>query len=252
MLDFSNKAVLITGAGQGIGRATALRFAELHAAVAVADIDGEAAAEVAGIIAKNGGSALAIEADVSQAKQIESMVQECVGRFGRLDVLYNNAASYTRAPAVEMTVDEWELALRTCLTSAFTSSKLALPFMIRQGGGAIINCSSLHAVAAYRHHPSYAAAKAGLVGLTRQLAVEYGPAGIRVNAVLPGAVNTRLLGAGDEAEARKAQLRERIPLRRLGTAEDVAHVVVFLASDMAAFVNGEAILVDGGIAAAGQ
>lgn len=247
-LDLSDRVALITGAGNGIGRATALKFAELGARIIVADIEADAASRTATEICDLGGTAVSATADVGSTKDIGDLVEGTIEKFGRLDILHNNAAWYTRKEAVEMPEEEWDKTITVSLKAAFVSAKFAIPRML-DTGGAIVNTASVHGLVAFPKHPAYAAAKAGLIGLTHQLAREYGSANIRVNAVVPGAIDTRIWGEGKAAEERKRERARDVPLGRLGYAEEVADAVVFLASDMASYITGECLVVDGGLVA---
>lgn len=247
-LGLDGKVALIAGAGNGIGRATALQFAEFGARIIVADIETDAASRTATEICDLGGTAVSATADVGSTKDISDLIEGAIEKFGRLDVLHNNASWFTRKEAIEMPEEEWDKTITVSLKAAFVSAKFAVPHML-EAGGAIVNTASVHGLVAFPKHPAYAAAKSGLIGLTRQLACEYGSAGIRVNAVAPGAIDTRIWGEGKAAEERKRERARDVPLGRLGYAEEVADAVVFLASDMASYITGECLVVDGGLVA---
>lgn len=244
---FVGKVVLITGAGSGIGEATAKRFAEEGAGIVVVDINEAAAVRVTDEIRERGGTASARRADVAQPADAEGMVQHAVHTFGRLDVLHNNATSGTLGLVADMSVDDWNRALAVNLTAPFLASKFALPAMIAQGGGVIINMSSDAGLMAEYGLSAYGAAKAGVISLTRSIAAEYARHNIRANCISPGGVLTpptlAFINAVDGIEER---MRQAHPVGRLGRPEEIANVVLFLASDDASFVTGACYVVDGG------
>jgi len=221
----------VTGAGNGIGRATALRLAQAGGKVVVADIEADSAQETVRIVKSHGGEAVASPTDVGKPADVERLVQLAVETYGRLDILHNNAFWFALKDAVEQTEAEWDRTMAVCIKATWYASKLAIPQMIRAGGGAIVTTSSVHSLVSFPKHPGYDAAKAALCGLTRQLAVEYGPRGIRVNAVLPGGIDTRVwASSGQEG---KDAFAATVPLRRLGRPEEIANAVLFLVSDEA-------------------
>lgn len=244
---FEGKAAVVTGGGSGIGAATARRLASEGARVVVADIDAEAAGRVVEEIAGAGGAAVVSHTDVTDPVQAKAMIRTAVDRFGRLDVLHNNATRGTGGFVGDMSLEEWQAVIAINLTAPFVATRHALPIMIDQGGGAIVNMASAVAFSAEHGLGAYAAAKAGVLSLTRSTAIEYGRHGIRANCVVPGAIATppTMMFASISDD-----LRERIeaacPLRRMGRPEEVAAVVAFLASDDASFINGSAHFVDGG------
>jgi meso-butanediol dehydrogenase/(S,S)-butanediol dehydrogenase/diacetyl reductase len=262
---------LITGGASGIGAATARRFAREGARVAIADVNEAGARQVAGEIGRAGGTAVATRADVSDPRDVEAMVARTVEAFGRLDVLHNNATVIEAGPIARLTLEGWNRTLAVNLTGAFLGIKRALPVMRERGGGAIVNTASISGLAGDYGLAAYNAAKAGVINLTRTAAIELARYRIRVNCVCPGAIDTPLLGSllGGNApvphwvvapgtgstptDERRRRFRERMekahPLGRLGTADEIAAVVCFLASEDAAFVTGAAIVADGGIMA---
>lgn len=242
------KAALITGAGSGIGRAAAVLFANEGARVALCDIDSGALEETASTIEETGGQTIALRADVSSSEDVQRLVGEIAGRWGELDVLYNNAgfAHAEDGPATDVTPDVWAKTLDINLTGSFLCCKHALPLMIRSGGGSVINTSSPVAVRPRPAYDAYTVAKGGLLSLTRSLAQNFGPRNIRVNAILPGITETGMTREGlAQTEFRHQWLRE-VPLGRIGTTEDIARAALFLASDEASFITGVALNVDGG------
>ncbi len=251
MIQFSGKAGVVTGAGSGIGRATAIGYARAGGAVVVADFNETAARTVAGEIAGFGGSAAAIRADVSRQADIDGALRFAVEKFGRLDFLHNNAFAFP--PGVSLmvrvadTTDEsWDHTLNIGLTACFRAMRAAIPIMRGNGGGAIVNTASISGLFADQGIAAYNAVKAGLINLTRVVAVEYGRYGIRANCVCPGVIATPLIASAIATPGVSEKMAKRIPLKRLGRPEDVANVVLFLASDLAGFVTGAAYVVDGG------
>lgn len=248
----AGKAALITGAASGQGRAAALLFAEHGADVAIADLDGPGARETAGRVEAAGRRAVAIEADVSRRADCDRMVAEAVGVLGRLDVLYNNAAVQMSGRLVACTDDEWDRTIATNLSAIFWACRAAVPHMLAGGGGSIINTASVLGLIGSEGYAAYGAAKAGLVALTRQLAVEHAPT-IRANVIAPGSIDTPRFrkvvdDMGEGGPAFLEGLMGNLPLRRLGTADDVARVALFLASEQSAYTSGAILPCDGGLA----
>ncbi|MFH5824597.1 SDR family NAD(P)-dependent oxidoreductase [Georgenia sp. AZ-5] len=244
---FAGKVALVTGGASGIGRATALRFAAEGAHVAVCDIDADGARDVATEIERAGGVALAVTADLARSSDIAAMVQTTVDRFGRLDAAFNNAGRPgPYAPITELAEDEWDATLDLNLKGVFLCMKHELLAM-KGNGGAIVNTSSASILKPRTPQPDYQASKAGLVALTRNAAVAYGPQGVRVNAVLPGAVETPMLRAGITGRSTPlADMGKAFPLGRIGQPEEIANIVVWLCSDQASLLTGTAIPANGG------
>jgi meso-butanediol dehydrogenase/(S,S)-butanediol dehydrogenase/diacetyl reductase len=242
---------VVTAGGAGIGAATAARFAREGAAVIVGDISGRRAAAVAGQIGAAGGRAIGLKMDAADATALQAALDLAVHRYGRLDVLFNNAGMADPAPLQDIALDSWNRVLEVCLTGTFLGIKLSAPLLSRFGGGAIVNTASISGLGGDVGMASYNAAKAGVINLTRTAAVEYARLGIRVNCVCPGAIDTRAteLLAGPRADELRRAHAEAHPLGRLGRADEVAGAVLFLASDEASFITGTALVVDGGVTA---
>lgn len=245
------KVALITGAASGQGRAAARLFAANGARIVVADIDDEGSNETVSMIEADGGEAAAVHADVSVQADAEAMVDFAVETFGSVDILYNNAAVQMSGTLAEVTEDDWDLTLDTNLTAIFWACRRALPHMLDGKGGSIINTASVLGLVGSEGYVAYGAAKAGLVALTRQMAVEYGPK-VRANVIAPGSINTprfqKVVEDMDDPDGFVKGMEDVIPVGRLGTAEDVASIALFLASDQSAYVSGAVIPADGGLA----
>lgn len=251
----AGKVALITGAGSGIGRATAERFVAEGAAVAVVDLLEEAAKETVDKITGDGGQALAIAANVTDAGAIGAAVAGTVGEFGRLDIVYNNAGVGSNGSVADATEEDWDFCLAVNAKGTFLTSRAAVPHLEASGGGAIVNQGSVAALVGVANFAAYCAAKGAVVALTRSMAVDLAPRGIRVNVICPGTVFTPLMepmlsarGAGD-MEKGLAMTVAKYPIGRLGTPEEIAAVALFLASDDAAFVTGATFTADGGMTA---
>jgi NAD(P)-dependent dehydrogenase (short-subunit alcohol dehydrogenase family) len=245
------RVALITGSASGQGRAAAERLAAHGAAIAVVDIADEGSAETVRRVEAVGGEAAALHADVSVRADVEAMVAAVVERWGRLDVLYNNAAVQMSGRLVECTEADWDLTVATNLDAVFWACRAALPVMLEGDGGSIINTASVLGLIGSEGYVAYGAAKAGLVALTRQIAVEYGPT-VRANVIAPGSIDTprfrKVADEMDDPAGFLGGLTKTIPLHRLGTAEDVAGIALFLASDLSAYTSGAIIPADGGLA----
>lgn len=251
MARFTDKVALVTGGGSGIGEATAKELASGGAHVVVFDLDLAAASRVADEIAANGGTAAPFAGDTSTRDDNEAAVQFAVDTYGKLNYAVNNAGiGGAIAPAGEMDLDVWDKVISTNLTGVLYGMRYQIPAMLAAGGAesAIVNMASIHGSVAALGSGAYTAAKHGVVGITKNAAAEYGPAGLRINSVGPAYIDTPLLGKNLDAEAR-AGLVSKHPLGRLGTAEEVSHMVCFLLSDDASFATGGYYLVDGGYTA---
>jgi 3-oxoacyl-[acyl-carrier protein] reductase len=245
-LDLSGKVALVTGAGRGIGRATALKLGAAGARVAVNYNTSEAAAEeVVGAIASDGGEARSIKADVSKSDEVEEMVNALVKDWSRIDILVNNAGITRDNLMMRMSQEEWDAVLDTNLRSAYFCSRAVLRPMLRNRWGRIICLSSVVGLTGNTGQANYAAAKAGLIGFTKSLAKEVGGRNITANAIAPGFIQTDIT-AGLPDELKEAMLKA-IPAERYGEPDDVANAIVFLASDLASYITGQVINVDGGM-----
>ena len=244
------KRALITGAASGIGRATALLFACEGAAVAVADLDEAGARDVARQIVADGGRARAIQCDVSRDADCLRAVRDTVEALGGLDILFNNAGIIRRTNLLNTTEEEWDRVMAVNVKSVFLMSRHAIRVMIAAGGGAIVNTASGWGLVGGRNALSYCASKAAVVNMTRAMALDHGAQNIRVNCICPGDTDTPMLRAEAQQLDRPAQvfLREAAdrPLQRIGTPQEIAQAVLYLASDAASFVTGTALVVDGG------
>jgi NAD(P)-dependent dehydrogenase (short-subunit alcohol dehydrogenase family) len=246
----TGKVALVTGASAGIGRAAALRFAQEGARVVVAARRAEEGEETARLVRDAGGEALFVRTDVSQGGEVQALVEHCVERYGRLDCAFNNAGIVGRmVPLVEYEEADWDAVLGANLRGVWLCLKHEIRQLLRQGqGGAIVNTGSVGSHIGFPGLGHYCAAKHGLLGLTKTAAMEYATHGVRVNAVCPGLIDTRMADAftgGPETEAERFFLSLK-PLRRRGTPEEVAAAAVWLCSEAASFVTGHALAVDGG------
>ncbi|MFH6780926.1 MULTISPECIES: glucose 1-dehydrogenase [Methylobacterium] len=242
---FSGKVAFVTGAASGIGRATALAFAAEGACVAVTDRAEAPLDRLRAEIETAGGEVLAIRCDVSQPEEVGGAVARTVARFGRLDCAFNNAGvENTAAPVHEIALDEWDRILDINLRGTFVCMKHEIAQMLRQGGGVVVNTSSGAGIRGVAGGASYAASKHALIGLTRSAALDYAKAHIRVNAVLPGNIETPMMDRFTDGDIQKAIDLE--PVGRLGKPEEIAEAVLWMSSDLGAFVTGAAISVDGG------
>lgn len=249
-LILTDKVAVVTGAGRGIGRAIAIRYAAEGARVVAGDVAGASAARVAEEIRASGGTARAMEVDVTSLAGVEAMVAETVRRFGRLDVMVNNAGIGLTKLMVDTTAEEWDRVLRVNLTGVFYCSQSAARVMMGQGGGRIINIASLSGQRGGTGRAAYGASKAGVTMLTKVMAVELAPYGINVNEIAPGPVNSEMTAVTHDQATRQAY-HDLIPMRRYAEREEIAAAAVFLASADATFVNGHTLNVDGGFQTAG-
>jgi 3-oxoacyl-[acyl-carrier protein] reductase len=246
-MTLEGKAAAITGAGSGMGRATAELFADRGARVAVVDVDGDAAAETAARIEDDGGSAISVTADVSDADAVQRFVDRTVEAFGAIDVLHNNAGVPQQStPVEEVTEETWDAVLDVNLKSAFLGAKYAVPHMRDDGGGVILNTASTAGIRPRTGLSAYAASKGGMITLTKQLAYELADDDVRVNAICPVATDTGMLESFASDGLSVDDMLGTIPLGRLADPDDIAQAAAFLASDEADMITGTALEVDGG------
>ena len=244
------KVALITGGTSGIGSATAIRFAAEGAAVAITGRNTERGEQVVRDIVANDGEALFIQSDVRSAEDCRRAVEQTLERFGKIDVLFNNAGVFHPKSIPDLTEEEWDETIDSSLKGAFLMSKYVLPSMIERGSGSIIHTSSGWGILGGNKAAAYCAAKGGLIVMAKAMAIDHGPDGIRVNCVCPGDVLTPMLP--DDAAKRGMSWDDYAvdaadrPLGRIGTTEDIANAVLYLASDESSFVTGDALVVDGG------
>jgi NAD(P)-dependent dehydrogenase (short-subunit alcohol dehydrogenase family) len=242
------KVALVTGASSGIGRASALTFARAGARVVVADVVVAGGEETVRLITAAGGEAIFVKADMAKAAEVEAMVNTAVAAFGRLDCAHNNAGiEGVTATTSDYPEDDWERVININLKGVWLCMKYEIPQMLKQGGGAIVNTASGAGLAGVPRMPAYVASKHGVVGLTKTAALEYAKAGIRVNAVCPGVIQTPMVER--VASSRPGMIEKMIaaePIGRMGKPEEIAEAAVWLCSDAASFVTGHAMSVDGG------
>ena len=241
-----NKVAIVTGAGSGIGRSIALAFAREGAKVVVADLNEKGGLETVDLVKKEKEEAIFVKVDVSQAENIDQMVEVCLKEFGQVDILVNNAGIVKMSPLHETTEEDWDKILGVNLKSVFLSSKKVLPIMLSQGKGKIINIASIAGLVGFSNLGAYCASKGGIIALTREMALEYAPQKINVNCIAPGVIKTAMTKEMLADETTRKSLESSTPYPRLGEPEDIAQAAVYLASDESDFVNGEILVVDGG------
>jgi NAD(P)-dependent dehydrogenase (short-subunit alcohol dehydrogenase family) len=248
MPSFDGKVAIVTGAANGIGQATAAAFASRGASVLLADIDVERGEAVVTQITDDGGTASFVRADVSNAADVKAMVDAAVERYGRLDYAHNNAGIVGGgATVVDMPEETWNQGIGVMLTGVFLCLKYEIPAILEQGGGAIVNTSSGAGLIGFPTMANYVAAKHGVIGLTKTAALEYATSGIRINAVCPGTARSKMVDdwiGGDPAK--EAEVAALHPIGRIAEAEEIANAVLWLCSDAASFMIGQAMVVDGG------
>ena len=252
---FDGRVALVTGGGSGIGAAASDAYARLGGAVCVVDVDGSAAEAVAARIRREGGRAMALRTDLADRAQVQAMVDTAMAEFGRIDFLFNNG--FGLPPALSQgvaTIDAlgeaaWDHTIAVGLTAIFLATQRVLPIMIAQGGGAIVNTASVAGLRGDPGNAGYGAAKAGVINLTWTTAIEFAAANIRVNAICPGFIDTPMLRRGMEKRGIADGFLAQLPMGRAGEAMEVANVALFLASDLASYVTGAVLTVDGGLTA---
>jgi NAD(P)-dependent dehydrogenase (short-subunit alcohol dehydrogenase family) len=247
----TGRVAIVTGGAAGIGRAAALAFAREGANVVVADLDAERGEKTAAEVENEGVEAIFVRTDVSNADDVGRLVDGTIARFGRLDFAFNNAGiEGVQAPTADCTIDNWNRTIAVNLTGIFLCMRAEIRQLLVSGGGAIVNNASVAGLVGFAGIPAYAASKHGIVGLTKTAALDYATQNVRVNAVCPGVIDTEMITrfTHDDAELR-AQLTASEPIGRLGTPEEIADAVVWLCSERAGFVTGQALAVDGGFVA---
>jgi NAD(P)-dependent dehydrogenase (short-subunit alcohol dehydrogenase family) len=250
---FVHKVIVITGAGSGIGRTAALAFAREGGSVVIGDINQTEGDETARQILESGGYATAVGCDVRNAQEVQALIARAIGDFGGVDVLYNNAGVVRYGTVEELSVEDWDFQLDINLKGTFLTCKYAIPEMRKRGGGAIVNTASVQAFASQKTVPAYAASKGGVVSLTTTIALDHADDNIRCNCIAPGTIRTPMVDQAadtfgpDDPEAAIAEWGRLHPLGRVGKPEEVANLVLFLASDEAAFCTGGCYRVDGGL-----
>jgi NAD(P)-dependent dehydrogenase (short-subunit alcohol dehydrogenase family) len=248
-MDLKNKVAIITGARRGMGRTHALVFAGAGAKVVVSDISQEECEGVVKEIEKNGGEAIAVKCDVTNKEEVDKMVQATVDKWGKLDILINNAGIVEFKPFVEMTEKDWDKMMAVNLKGYFLCAQAAVKEMIKQKGGSIVNIASVEMGQVGGGMPGlahYCASKGGVVAFTESLAVELAGQNIRVNAVSPGAIETPMSEAAQDNPDLLKQTLAKIPMNRMGKPEEVSNLVLFLASDAASYMTGSTVVIDGG------
>ena len=241
----ADKIALITGAGRGIGKAIALKMASQGASIAIADIDEKTMEDARKEVEALGVKAMTVKMDISNSESVNAAVDKVLAEFGRIDILVNNAAIFRKAPFLEMTPAQWQQTVDIDITGLFNVTRAVAPGMVERESGAIVSIASVDAFQGCLNYSHYAMAKAGVVGLSRTLAQEFGPHKVRINAIAPGITLTEM--TRDRVEANKEAYLARVPLGRIGAPEDIANAALFLASDMASYITGQVIHVNGGM-----
>lgn len=247
------RIAVITGAGSGIGREMALLFAREGASILAADLNGGAAEATASMVKEAGGTCAALAVDASKPADVERMIAQAIETYGRVDILCNNAGIGSTTDVVDCEPDEWDRVMTVNVKSVYLGCKYAVPHMIEQGGGVIVNTASVAGMVGIVKRASYSASKGAVIALTRQVAIEYVEQGIRVNCICPGTVDSpwvgRLLDETADPAAARAGLVARQPMGRLGDPKEIAKAALYLASDDAAFITGTGLVIDGGLTA---
>lgn len=248
MYDFKEKVAFVSGASTGIGRATALAFARNSARVVVADINEDAGGQTARMIQEEGGEALFIKCNVANSLEVKSAIEKTVAIYGRLDMAFNNAGiEGVQGNTVECTEENWQKVIDINLKGVWLCMKFEIPQLLKQGGGAIVNCSSIAGVIGFAGSPAYVASKHGVIGLTQTAALEFAKSNIRVNAICPGVIQTPMIERFVEGDPQFQNiLISGAPMGRVGQPEDIANAALWLCSQQSSFVTGHPLVVDGG------
>ncbi len=254
--NFSGKTAVVTGGAKGIGEAAARKFAEAGASVVIADTDAVKGKQLEEQLLSHGYRARFQRTDVGSDSDVRQLMEEAVAWTGRIDAVYNNAGIAVPGEAAGMSEEDWQRVINTNLGGVFRGCKYSLPYMEKQGGGAIVNCSSTQAIRGFHGWAGYAASKGGILALTRQIAIDYAPKGIRVNAVSPGTImtpmNEKIFEEADDPQALIDTWNRAHPVGRFGQPSEVADMVLYLCSDAAGFITGQTFVIDGGQTARGE
>jgi NAD(P)-dependent dehydrogenase (short-subunit alcohol dehydrogenase family) len=247
LVRFTDKTAIVTGGGGGIGRSTALRLAKEGARVVIADMDSDAGLQTEALIKEDGNEAMFVKTDVSNSEQVKKLIQKTTDTYGALHIMFNNAGvGNPSVKSIDMSEEEWDRVIDINLKGVFLGIKYAVPELIKSGGGAIVNTSSLLGLKGQKYLAAYNASKAGVILLTKNSALEYGKNNIRVNAIAPGVIDTKIIDHWKSDEWKWPIISKANALGRIGTPDEVANAVLFLASDDASFITGATLSVDGG------
>lgn len=245
MQNLRDKVVLVTGAGSGIGKATAIAFAKEGAKVVASDINENDSLQTVNEIKKMYGEAIAIKCDVSSDIDVQNLIEKTLEKYGRLDCAYNNAGiEGAQSSITECTEENWDKTININLKGVWLCMKYEIPAMLKSGGGNIVNCSSIAGKVGFETIPAYVASKHGVIGLTETASLEFAKNNIRVNAVCPGVIHTPMLDRFDHGD--EQSMADQVPMGRVGTPDEIANSVIWLCSDNSSYVTGQSILVDGG------